>query len=221
MGGTCLYTSKYPFPKKVKVMNKGVLSLIENKFLALIDLTYQLIKMSIFFWLTLFKGFIFLGLTASFCTLLEAVDEILSGSGLPIRKLFRDISLKYKGNKRLSLVMFGLIIYLSAFIILPFPASVNANTASFIKFGFLYIFVLTLVLFTYISWIKVKKELTLKQTILYSFYLMMKKFLRTIFLIIILIALFYLTHMNFIFLIFLAPAIYALGVRFVLKNLEG
>jgi uncharacterized membrane protein YesL len=200
-------------------MNKGIVVLIETKLFSLIDITYQLIKTSIFFWVTLVKNFIFLGLTVSFCTLLEVIDEILSGNGLPIRKLFQDISPKYKLNKRLSLVTFGFIAYLSAFIIIPFPSSISINTALIIKFALLYILLLALVFFTYISWVLVKLELSLKKTVMYSFYLMMKHFFRSIILILMVFSLFYLTHMNVIFLIFLAPALYAFGVRLVLKKI--
>src|SRR5205085_11716418 len=107
----------------------------------------------------------------------------------------------YKGNKRLSFVMFGLILYLSAFVILPFPSSMSSTAASIIKFAILYLILLTFVLFTYISWILVKMDLSFKKTIMYAFYLMMKRFIRTIMLIFIMITLFYFSHMNFIFLI--------------------
>mgnify|MGYP001112281520 CR=1 FL=1 len=201
-------------------MNKGVVGLIEAKFLSLIDLIYQLIKTSSFFWITMIKNFIFWGLIASFCTLLEVMEEITAGNGLPIRKLFQQKSLKYKGKKRLSLLTCGLMIYLGAFIILPFPASMSSTTTSIIKFAIIYLFLLTLVLFTYISWILVKMDLSVKKTIMYAFYLMMKRFIRTIFLILIMVTLFYIAHMNFIFFIFLAPALYAYCVSLLLKKFK-
>jgi uncharacterized membrane protein YesL len=200
-------------------MKKGVVSIMESKFLGLIDLIYQLVKSSFFFWVTVIKNLLFIGLTVSFCTLLEVMEEIIAGNGLPVRRLFKEISPKYKGNKRLSFVMFGLILYLSAFVILPFPSSMSRTAASIIKFAILYLILLTFVLFTYISWILVKMDLSFKKTIMYAFYLMMKRFIRTIMLIFIMITLFYFSHMNFIFLIFLAPAIYAYSVNLILKNL--
>ncbi len=203
------------------MMKKGVVSIVEAKFFGLIDLIYQLFKSSVFFWITLVKGFIFLGLTTSFCTLLEVIEETLSGNGTPTKQLFKEIIPKYKGTKKLSFITFCLIIYLSAFILLPFPASLSSSTASMIKFAIIYLFILTLVLFTYISWILVKMDLSMKQTIMYGFYLMMKRFIRTITLILMMVAIFYLAHMNFIFLIFLAPAFYAFGVRLILHNIEG
>lgn len=200
-------------------MNKGTLSIIETKFLTLFDLIYQLIKTSFFFWITLIKNFIFLGLTVSFCTLLEVMEEVSSGNGLPIRRLFQDISPKYKSYKKLSLAMVCLIVYLSAFIILPFPLSISSNAILIIKFALLYLFLLILMLFTYISWILVKMELPLKQSILYGFYLMIKRFFRTIILISIMMVLFSLSHRNAIFFIFLAPSLYAFGVRLVLHKI--
>jgi uncharacterized membrane protein YesL len=200
-------------------MKKGVVSIMESKFLELIDLIYQLVKSSFFFWITLIKNFVFFGLTTSFCTMLEVIEELLSGNGTPTRILYKEISSKYKGYKGLSLVTSFLLIYFSAFIILPFPNSISSNTASMIKFSVVYLFLLTLVLFTYSSWITVKMDLTVKQTIRFSFYLMMKRFFRTFFLILMMVAIFYFSYMNFIFLIFLAPAMYAFGVRLLLKNI--
>lgn len=199
-------------------MNKGVISLIEAKFFLLIDLIYQLTKTSFFFWVILIKNFIFPGLIVSFCTLFEVIEEVLSGNGLPIRKLFKEISPKYKGNKRLSLCTSGLMIYLSAFIILPFPPSMSSSTASIIKFAIIYLFLLIMVLFTYISWILMKKDLPVKKMIMYAFYLMMKRFMRTIMIVLIVVALFYLGHMNLTFFFFLSPALYVFCVRLVFKN---
>lgn len=200
-------------------MNKTNLSLIEAKFFALIDITYQLVKSSILFWILLIKNFIFLGLTISFCTLVEVVDEIFSGNGKPIRILFREISPKYKGYKKLSMITFCLIIYLSAFILIPFPGSISSYLSSIIKFACIYLFLLTIVLFTYISGNVVKLDVTLKQSTMVGFYLMVKRFFRTIMLIIILLVIFYVAHKNIIFFFFFAPAIYAMGARFVLKKI--
>ncbi|MFJ5758548.1 hypothetical protein ACIQAA_05280 [Neobacillus sp. NPDC093182] len=200
-------------------MKKGVVSIIESKFLSLIDLIYQLVKSSFFFWITLVKNFVFFGLTASFCTTLKIIEEILLGNGTPTRILYKEISPEYKGYKGLSMVTSFLLIYFSAFIILPFPNSISSNTASIIKFSMIYLFLLSLVLFTYISWILVNMDLSVKQSIMFGFYLMIKRFLRTIILILFMIVLFSLSYKNFIFFIFLAPAIYALGVRIVLKNI--
>ena len=200
-------------------MNKGVVSYIEGNVFSMIDFIYLLIKTSFFFWITLIKNLLFLGLVISFCTLFEVMDEIIAGNGLPVRTMFKEISPKYKGNKRLSFVLFGLILYLIAFIILPFPSSINSTAASIIKFAILYLFLLTFVLFTYITWILVKMDLSLKKTIMYAFYLMMKRFVRTIILIFIMITLFYFSHMNIIFLIFLSPAIYAYSVNLIFKKI--
>ncbi|MDQ0973377.1 hypothetical protein ABLO26_11185 [Neobacillus sp. 179-J 1A1 HS] len=200
-------------------MKKGVVSIMESKFLGLIDLIYQLVKSSFFFWITLVKSFVFFGLTTSFCTMLKVMEEILLGNGTPTRILYKEISSEYKGYKGLSLVTSFLLIYFSAFIIIPLPNSISSNTASIIKFSMIYLFLLTLVLFTYISWILVNMDLTLKKSIMFGFYLMIKRFFRTIILILMMIVLFSVSYKNFIFFIFLAPAIYANGVKIVLKKL--
>lgn len=192
---------------------------MESKFLGLIDLIYQLVKSSFFFWITLVKSFVFFGLTTSFCTMLKVMEEILLGNGTPTRILYKEISSEYKGYKGLSLVTSFLLIYFSAFIIIPLPNSISSNTASIIKFSMIYLFLLTLVLFTYISWILVNMDLTLKKSIMFGFYLMIKRFFRTIILILMMIVLFSVSYKNFIFFIFLAPAIYANGVKIVLKKL--
>jgi uncharacterized membrane protein YesL len=193
--------------------------MIESKFLGLIDLIYQLVKSSLLFWITLVKSFVFFGLTTTFCTMLKVIEEILLGNGTPTRILYKEISSEYKGYKGLSLVTSFLLIYFSAFIILPYPNSISSNTASIIKFSMIYLFLLTLVLFTYISWILVNMDLTLKKSIMFGFYLMIKRFFRTIILIIMMLVLFSLSYKNFIFFIFLAPAIYAHGVKIVLKKI--
>lgn len=215
--GTCLCNKTSAlFPERVKSMNKS--SFIESRYFAFIDITYRLIKSNLLFWGLLFKHFIILGVTVSFCTLIEVVDEIFAGNGRSIRELFQEISPKYKNKKKLSLVTSGLIIYLSAFIILPFPALMNSYYASIIKFALIYIFLLTLVLFNYIAWVLVKMGLSLKQSILYGFYLLIKRFFRTIILAFIVIAIAFAARMNFIFLFFFAPSIYAMCVRFVLRK---
>ncbi|MGM0924023.1 MAG: hypothetical protein ACQEWW_22925 [Bacillota bacterium] len=197
-------------------MNKS--SFIESRFFAFMDITYKLIKSSLLFWGYLFKNFLIFGVTVSFCTLIEAVNEIFSGNGQPIRELFREISPKYRSTKKLSLIIFGLIIYLSAFIILPFPASISSYFASVIKFALIYIFLLTLVLFTNISWVLIKMNLSLKQSVMYGFYLLVKRFFRTMVLILIMLIISFAARMNFIFLFFFAPSIYAMCVRFVLRK---
>ncbi|MBM7692061.1 putative membrane protein YesL [Peribacillus deserti] len=197
-------------------MNKS--RFIESRFHAFTDITYGLVKASLLFWEYLIRNFIVFGIAKSFCTLLETVNELFAGSGKPVRELFRENSTKYS-YKKLSLVAFLLIIYISAFIILPFPESFSSYYASIIKFGCLYIFLLGLVLFSYISWNLISKDVTVKQAVMYGFYLMVKRFFRSILLIIIILAIMYVADINFIFFLFFAPGIFAMCVRFILRKI--
>ncbi|WP_142383740.1 hypothetical protein [Peribacillus deserti] len=197
-------------------MNKS--KFIDSRFHGIMDIAYGLVKASLLFWEYLIRNFVVFGAAKSFCTLLETVNELFEGSGKPVRELFRENSTKYS-YKKLSLVAFLLIIYVYAFIILPFPKTFNNYYASIIKFGCLYLLLLGVLFFSYISWILVTKNVTVKQAVMYGFYLMVKRFFRSILLIIIMVAITYVADINFLFFLFFAPGIFAMCVRFILRKI--
>jgi hypothetical protein len=62
----------------------------------------------------------------------------------------------------------------------------------------------------------VKLQLTVKKAILYGFYLLVKKFTSSIFLLAAFLVIAYLSQQNLIFFIFFAPAMYALSAVLIL-----
>lgn len=201
-------------------MNKS--RYLDSKIGWAMDLIFNLAKMSVLFWMVLIKEFLIFGLVASFCTLVEMMDEVLSGNGVSIKEGLRERSQKYKGQKRYSLFTFCFFIYTGLFIIFPLPESVPADIGALTKFAFVYLFLLGAVLFTYVSWNLVKLNLNMKKALFYGFYLMFKRFVRSISLLAAFLLLVLVSQMNFIFLIFLAPSLYVmcgtLALRKVYEN---
>ena len=197
-------------------MNKS--TYLDSKIGWVMDLVFSLAKMSVLFWIVLIKEFFIFGLVDSFCTLVEKVEEVLSGNGVSIREGFRGRSQKYKGYKRLSLFTFCFFMYTGLFIIFPLPESVPADIGTFTKFAFVYLFVLGAVLFTYVSWNLVKLNLSMKKALFYGFYLMFKRFVRSILLVAVFLILVLISQMNFIFLIFFAPSFYVMCGTLILRK---
>ncbi|MFS0637639.1 hypothetical protein AB1K84_17190 [Mesobacillus foraminis] len=189
---------------------------INSKIAGMMDIAFSMAKTSLFFWLSLIKRVFILGLVASFCTLIETIDEVWKGSGRPVRQLFKENSQKYKSTKKVSLMWFVFLIYASSFIVLPFPESLPSNIGQVIKYAFVYMVLLAGILFTFVSFNMVKLQLTVKKAILYGFYLLVKKFTSSIFLLAAFLVIAYLSQQNLIFFIFFAPAMYALSAVLIL-----
>ncbi|MDN4526670.1 hypothetical protein [Fictibacillus fluitans] len=198
-------------------MNKS--SFIESRFFSLMDVSFSLIKSSLLFWWYVLKNFFIFGFTSSFCTLIEVVGEVSSGNGKPVKMLFREIFPKYKGYSKVSSAVFiGFVIYFTAFIVLPFPDAVSPFYSSVIKFACIYALLLGLVVYTYMCWNIVKKgDRGVKASLFLGFYLLIKKFFRSLLILLSLVAVCYVSDANFIFLLFFAPGIYA----WLAKNILG
>ncbi|AMR47015.1 hypothetical protein KHRBS_11445 [Bacillus subtilis subsp. subtilis] len=85
-------------------MNKS--TYLDSKVFWIMDLVFSLAKTSVFFWVALIKEFFIFGLVASFCTLVEMMDEVLLGNGVSIREGLRERSQKYKGYKKFHCLLF-------------------------------------------------------------------------------------------------------------------
>ncbi|MGG3338268.1 hypothetical protein ABER70_06495 [Bacillus subtilis] len=198
-------------------MNKS--TYLDSKVFWIMDLVFSLAKTSVFFWVALIKEFFIFGLVASFCTLVEMMDEVLLGNGGSIREGLRERSQKYKGYKKISLFTFCFFIYTGLFIIFPLPESVPADIGVFTKFAFVYLYLLGVVLFTYVSWNLVKLNLSVKKALFYGFYLMFKRFVRSILLFAVFLVIVLLSQMNLIFLIFIAPSLYVMCGTMILRKI--
>ncbi|MFP9129988.1 hypothetical protein [Niallia sp. BSM11] len=188
---------------------------IDSKFFSFMDITYRLVRASLLFWFYAGKGFFVCGLISSTSTLLAVIDEIFKGNGTSVRKLFQEISPKYANNKRLSAIMFGLFIYIGTFIILPFPQTIDSFAAAVLKFVCIYAFLLSIIFFTYLVWNLVHLQLPIKNTVLVSLFLVVKKPFRSFILLLVILIIYLLIYVNFIFFLFFAPAIYGTCARFI------
>ncbi|MED4971852.1 hypothetical protein QT234_09540 [Geobacillus stearothermophilus] len=194
-------------------------SFLDSKYFSFMDTTYRLIKSSLLFWVYLFKHAIVLGFSISFCTLIDVVEEILGGNAQAIRQLFREKSKRYRNSKILSLLLIGLTIYFSAFVILPFPKGWSSAVVATIKFVCLYMLLLIWILFMYTSYTMVKLQLPAKQAALYGFYLMVKHFLRSFALLLVFLAIIWLSGYNAVFFLFFAPSIYVMCTRAIIGSI--
>lgn len=185
----------------------------------MLEFAFSMAKMSLFFWLYLIKKFLFWGLPASFCTLIETVEEVLKGNGKPVRKLFYKNSQNYNQTRMFSLFLYAFFFYAGSFILLPFPDTLPANISLVIKFAFVYLVLLAVILLTFVSFNMVKLHLPVRKAVLYGFFLLMKKFTRSILLLAAFLVITYLSQMNLIFLFFFAPSLYALAAVLILRKL--
>jgi uncharacterized membrane protein YesL len=195
------------------------MTLNNNRLYNIVDSLYTYFKVSLYFWVSILKGFIFYGFIPASCALFLTIDFIKEKKEEgDLKEKFNAFYKQYEKYKLQSFILtflflffYVVLIYLSKHLQSPIALTL------IIVVG--YVLILLSVLFVYCVYFLCFSEESFKHSMILSFVTAIKNLKVTFAILVINILLMYIAYLNLAFFVIFGPFLFALGVRFVLQRL--
>lgn len=190
---------------------------MNSKLIVVVETVYKYIQIGFYFWIYLLRGFIIYGIVPTGCALILTIHDIRNPlEDSDIKNLYKNHYKKYAKYKLQSFVfIFIIIISYSALFYLN---DYNNNISIIATIFFIYIGLMTIVIFTYCIHFLVWKNVDFKQSIILSFVTSIRKLMISISILGIFILLFAIGKFNFLLLLVVAPTIYGILSTLVMRT---
>lgn len=192
---------------------------MEKKALGVFQKLYQYFQVSFYFWLSILKGFVIYSLVPAFTALLRTMEDLHhENNGESVKQIFSRHYQIYKSQKLLSfLFAMIMIISYSALVLLN---KVESNLTLILTIVFIYLMVLNMIVFTYTVFYLSDRELGSKEVVILAFVSMVKYFMLSIYVLIIISILLVAAYINFLFFVITAPFLYGMAVNAIMHKLR-
>ena len=192
---------------------------MNNKLYYFTQTLYSYFKVSLYFWLYLLKGLIIYGLIPSTCALFLTMNAIIEEKDdQGVKSLFKTYYEKYKKYKGQSFLFSLVLSFLFAAL---FYLSKQQKSAAFIFIIVCcYFLALAAILFIYCTYLLSFRNLTFKQSIIFSFVTAFRNLFITLGTLIVILALLFAAYENFAFFMIFGPFLFGLAILFIFRRLK-
>jgi len=193
---------------------------LNSKLFEFFNSVYKYFQVSFYFWVSLLKGAIIYSLIPAFSALLLTIKELHEEDKEEEQHVKEMFSKHYHTFNRFKFVSF---IY-SIIVITSFSSLylLNRSTTSYallLTMLIIYILIMTVLLFTYTIYYLGNHDIEMKQIITISFVSMIRKFGKSLMLLIFIIALLLLAYYNFLLFMIISPFAYGISVNGTLQSI--
>jgi uncharacterized membrane protein YesL len=190
---------------------------MNSKIYQFFNTLYDFLKVSIYWWIYLFRGAVVYGFLPAGCALVHTVDELLNKKeNGEVKELFKKYYNQFAHYKGPSF-LFSITLVLSWFLLFILN-NVNGTAASLGVIVVIYVMALTLMVYSYLLNFLILKGITFKQALGRAYIAVFKMPKATFTILLVLLVMAAAANINFAFFFFFGPFLYGIALRFILQN---
>ncbi|WP_226670381.1 hypothetical protein [Metabacillus litoralis] len=196
---------------------------MNSKIIMFFQYLYKFFQVSIYFWISLLKGFVVYSIVPSFCALFLTLHHLNRGEddekNISVRKLFKQQFELHKTHKIVSFTYTFILMLLYAF--LYFVNKQGNDLTIVMSVVLIYLLVLTLLMLTFSTVFLSFKKQPIKLANIHAFLAIIKNPVSSIAILALFILMYLAADYNFAFFVFFGPFLYGFGVIYSLyKHIE-
>ncbi|KRG16411.1 hypothetical protein ACA30_01550 [Virgibacillus soli] len=193
---------------------------MEKRALGIFQKLYQYFQVSFYFWVFILKGFVIYSLVPACTALLRTMEELRQKNNEEKENVGQVFSRHFRNykSKRLLSFLFAIIMIVS-YSSLVLLNKMENNLSLILTILFIYLIAINIVIFTYTIFYLGYRNWSSKEVVILAFISMVKHFMTSIYVLIVILILLVAAYINFLFFLITAPFLYGMAVNIVMHKL--